>query len=138
MIYDVLIVDDDKVICFLVNKIVKKAGLGKTTIFHNGRTALDYLLSNNTKKNNFIILLDINMPVMNGWEFLEALNTHEVESNIHVAILTSSISESDKTQANNFTRVFDFLSKPLRQGQIDDFRNHDFLEPFFINMENIG
>ena len=62
---------------------------------------LDYILANKDKDKVFLILLDINMPVMNGWEFLDQLNTIVIKPLVKVVIVTSSIDSADKDKAKN-------------------------------------
>lgn len=62
-----------------------------------------------------LIFLDLNMPLLNGFEFLEKLNTlaNGIHSKVKVVILTSSNSPADRLKAKEFPNVIDFFSKPL-------------------------
>ncbi len=131
MVYETWIIDDDKIICMLINKIVEKSGLPKAKVFNNAQDALSILLENNVKEKNYLLLLDINMPEMNGWEFLDTLTTNSLQSNIHVVILTSSINQSDKDKASQYSIIFEFLTKPLKFENVENFQNYPFLTPFF-------
>ena len=71
------------------------------------------MLTGITEKKKYMILLDLNMPVMNGWEFLEELEKTEIASQAKVAIVTSSIDSADRKKAKEFEMVEYFLSKPL-------------------------
>src|SRR5690554_6459701 len=73
---EILIVDDDRVISFLEEKIL--SGLEIPVPFHsffNGKEALEYLEKSTEPEKHFPVLLDINMPVMNGWEFLNHIQS---------------------------------------------------------------
>ena len=110
----VLIVDDDPVILMIHRLKVMKCGLDMDPLeFLNGKPALDYLMKHHTNGQKFLVLLDINMPVMNGWDFLEALEEHKLCDKVDVAIVTSSVNHEDKNRAENYNKVFSYLIKPL-------------------------
>ncbi len=131
MSYEVLIIDDDQIICMLINKIIQKSNLPSASIFNKANDALQHILSYNTKEHHFLIFLDINMPVMNGWDFLNNINSNNVKANVYIAMITSSINESDKKMADQFDCVFEFLNKPVKQESIEQFSKKIFLKPFF-------
>lgn len=116
----VLIVDDDPVILMIHRLKVKKSGLDAEPMeFLNGKPALDYLLEHRSQGHNFLVLLDINMPEMNGWEFLEALKENQICTKVDVAIVTSSVNHEDKAKAQNYERVFSYLTKPLKASDLE-------------------
>lgn len=113
-----LVVDDDPISCFINQKIIEISQItDHIAIVQNGREALDfisnYLVDKENSKSN-LILLDLNMPVMNGFEFLEKFQSWEPElqENIEVVVLTSSYSESDIEKVKAFG-IKTYLSKPL-------------------------
>jgi len=119
----VLLVDDDKAVNFISKMLIKKAGITDhiETVL-NGQQALDYLTnsgeyekSNDTFPRPMLILLDINMPVMDGWDFAEAFSKLEEnqKENIIIVMLTSSLNPDDKTKASNLPVVSGFQNKPL-------------------------
>tara|TARA_R110002051_G_scaffold65839_1_gene119479 strand:- start:23743 stop:24153 length:411 start_codon:yes stop_codon:yes gene_type:complete len=115
MILEILLVDDDPVVQYLHKTLLSKFNFPEQKFFSNGEFALDYILENNNQNLLFLILLDINMPVMNGWEFLEELKKHSIKSLVKVVILTSSIDNSDKDKAKSYHQVFEFMEKPLHE-----------------------
>lgn len=86
--------------------------------FLNPETALkDIEEEYSNKRHNIptVILLDINMPEMSGWEFLDVFNnfSEHLQSQISIYMLTSSVSQKDKITAEQCPCVSGFLSKPL-------------------------
>lgn len=130
MQYQTIIIDDDKVICMLINRLLDKSKLSKAKVFNHASDALDLLIENDSKQQNYLIFLDINMPAMNGWEFLDALKENVLNSNIYVSIITSSISEADKKKAESYTYIFNYLIKPVKLSDIESFEQYNFLTPF--------
>ncbi|WP_300439580.1 response regulator [Christiangramia sp.] len=109
------IIDDDPVYQLIAGKLINKTEIfSHPTFFNSGIDAIEEF----KKEENplpHIILLDINMPYMDGWQFIKKLkqlrpNCKE-ETNIY--IVSSSISERDKHKAEEIEEVIDFISKPL-------------------------
>ena len=117
MIKSVLIVDDDNICNFLTINALKKAGVrGKIDVVLNGLEAIKKLKENNSFPN--LILLDINMPVMDGIDFLRNYKSEGFEGKTKIAMYTSSIREIDKNQALEYEDVFDFINKPISQKKL--------------------
>jgi len=112
MIY--LIDDDDIQNTINVRIIEIVAPKREVRVFKNAKRALEALKEvrkNDLEKEPTFLLLDLNMPQMNGWEFLNHFEDHQHPWPVY--ILTSSINEQDKSRADNFPSVAGFLSKPL-------------------------
>ena len=110
---DIVIVDDDPIVLFLHKTLIKKSqDSSPVHAFENPEEALYHLIGKK-ESTSFLILLDINMPVMNGWEFLEHLRKIKFSHKIFVAMVTSSINRSDKQKAADYPRIVSFLEKPL-------------------------
>jgi CheY-like chemotaxis protein len=120
-----LIVDDDSIIIFIHKKLVGKCGypLAPET-YLNGREALDNLMSTADESSLSIVLLDINMPVMSGWEFLDAIQDKPFAKNMKVAMVTSSVDASDKLKAKTYSQVVGFLEKPITVGMLNELKTH--------------
>ena len=117
LIEQVLLIDDDHISNFLTTSILKKIGLAKQiSICQDGQEGLDLLQHQASMKQPSpdLILLDINMPNMDGFEFLEAfreLNTCSEQPVI--AILTTSQNYQDMERLQHFPEVEVFMNKPL-------------------------
>ena len=113
MSLDVIIVDDDAVVLFLHKILVQKCGYAAVVQdFQDPEAALNNI-SSSTRKNKLLILLDINMPQLSGWKFLELLHDLDRREQIFVAMVTSSINSGDKTRSEDYPEVVAFLEKPL-------------------------
>ena len=125
IIFDsILLVDDDMSVNFLNEFVIKNAGLSKHTKFVTSAIdALAYLKHEapfDDKEANPVpqlILLDINMLRMNGWEFLEELKGMEFEGKdeIMVCMLTTSENPEDEKKALQHPIIHSFSTKPLKK-----------------------
>lgn len=89
--------------------------------YKNGREAIDDLSRRIRSGEAFpeIILLDINMPVMNGWEFLDALS-QEATATFRLYVVSSSVNPEDIRRAESYPIVSGFISKPLPPEALDE------------------
>ncbi|NHN26329.1 response regulator [Flavobacterium jejuense] len=89
-------------------------------IFQNAKEALQYL--DEMKEEVNLILLDINMPIMNGWQFIEHYESLEKEKQtaIVVVMLTSSMNSDDKKRALDFKSIKKFINKPMTAGLVKE------------------
>lgn len=109
-----IIVDDDPLVCFIQKKLLELHEFGQEPLsFSNGLLALNYLKNNYIPDNEYLLFLDINMPVMNGWDFLQEVSSEFPERNFHVIVLSSSTLISDREKAKSFHHVVDYLEKPM-------------------------
>ena len=109
-----MIVEDDPMISFLHREMLRRNNITEESLtFLNGKEALDFMLRDSSEK-HYLVLLDLNMPVMNGWEFLDTLEKiREISCRTKVAIVTSSMNPADKSKAREYAMVEYYLSKPL-------------------------
>lgn len=109
-----IIVDDDDIVTFLQRTIVSKSELDPDPIcFNDAEDALNFLKSDAEPETNYLIMLDINMPKMDGWEFLQHIKLIPGNERFHVVMVTSSIDRKDKRDAANNEHVVDFIEKPV-------------------------
>jgi CheY-like chemotaxis protein len=113
---DLLVIDDDDINIFIIKKIVEKTGYDINMVSKtNGQLAIDHLTNILENGETFpqLILIDINMPVLNGWEFLDAYDELNVSQRVDLYMLSSSVYENDIEKAKTYSKVKGFISKPL-------------------------
>lgn len=133
--FEILVVDDDKIVS-LMHKHLLSNHLQPPISFFNGKKALDYLCSKNKPGKNFLLLLDINMPVLNGWDFLKELRKNSLACSIYVVLVTSSICTVDKRMAQEFEQVIGFCHKPLKVAHLEKLKELPQLKPLIIKKES--
>lgn len=114
-IHRTMLIDDTDIDQKLYQRVLKRSGLVEEVIpFLYADEALEFLRSNASEKID-LIFLDINMPRMNGFEFLEAATREFGDTFAHVVIvmLTTSLAPEDRERAAEFEIVRDFINKPL-------------------------
>jgi CheY-like chemotaxis protein len=114
----VWLIDDDEVFVFLTKKLIaqtEQAVILETYI--NGQEAIDRLREISADESALpdLVLLDLNMPVMDGWEFLNAFQEVKFSApdKIHLYIVTSSISPYEVERAKQIPAVREFIVKPM-------------------------
>jgi len=112
------IIDDDPIFVYGIKRIMNEIDFcDEIIVYANGESALNELgsLVQEGKKLPDVILLDLNMPVMDGWVFLDdfvKIPSHNQE-HLSLYLLTSSINPSDIEKAKNYPIVNNFISKPV-------------------------
>src|SRR6187402_2637508 len=120
---NLLVIDDDDINIFIIKKIVEKTGFDIQMIArNNGQQAIDYLNENIAQQKPLpkLVLIDINMPVMNGWEFIEAYEALGIEQQVDMYILSSSVYENDIEKTKSYKAVKGFISKPLSMERLTE------------------
>ena len=122
MIDKIAVIDDDEVYQMIISRYIEKSGMFKLAEYYQfPKEALKNYID--IKENlPSVMLLDINMPLMDGWQFLEALQSKypEVYDHTKIYIVTSSIAFSDKERFDNFPGLAGFLSKPLNVDKLKE------------------
>jgi CheY-like chemotaxis protein len=122
---NILLVDDDAITVIITDRIIKHNGFAEEVIaLNNGQEALDYLAKcadGSVKDIPEIIFLDLNMPIMDGWEFLEHYQKLSFGINNYppVYILSSTADSEDQKKGMSYSFVKKFISKPLLQRHLE-------------------
>jgi CheY-like chemotaxis protein len=116
------LIDDDLVHAFVVEKMLAKTPNCKNLlVFPDGSPAIDYFKSVATDADKLpdIVFLDINMPVIDGWAFLDefAKIRHTLAKKISIYMLSSSVNPLDMEKAKTYTDVSEYISKPISLNQ---------------------
>jgi CheY-like chemotaxis protein len=115
-IADILLVEDDTLDVKNAQRTLEKIGvLNVMHVAKNGEEAIEYLEQRSVKNEPYpdFVLLDLNMPKMNGIEFLQAIRKHEKWRDLKVFVLTTSEEVEEKTAAKKLG-VSGYITKPLR------------------------
>ncbi len=131
----VLLIDDDEINNMICTKIISKNDFaGNIVACSSARQGLKYLeeaQADSGKDMPSVIFLDINMPVMNGWDFLDQYRQMALlrDKKIILIMLSSSSSSSDLTRAKSYPQVSDYITKPLTATHLHQIREKFFRHP---------
>lgn len=121
---NVFVVDDDKVHHFIIRKLLEKNDIQvKPTFFENGFDALNDLKANLENDENLpdLILLDINMPILDGWQFLEEFSVmrKDILKEVTIHIISSSDNDVNANRLEEFKNMIeDYYVKPMTSESI--------------------
>ena len=129
----ILCVDDDPITLMLCKMVISKSSFAKEIITaQNGEEAINYFdelklnnLGAEIKKYPSLVFLDLNMPVMDGWEFLDQFSKDEYTAffkNTKVIVLSSTIDPKDIEKSKTYPMVIDFLSKPITKDILEELK----------------
>ena len=120
------IIDDDSIYVNLIKKVIETKKLCENLlIFNDGKAGIDYFeaLLQNLNSTNIpeVILLDLNMPVMDGWEFIERFTAirNKFAKPITLYVVSSSINLSDIKKAQSLSSVESYLVKPVNTDELE-------------------
>ncbi|WNH12461.1 response regulator [Thalassobellus suaedae] len=124
-IKNLTLVDDDDVFVLLTKIAIKKTNLvDQIMVFSNGLDALIFLkeMKNNEDALPEIIFLDLSMPIMDGWQFLEEFSKlhPKLAKKVTIYICSSSISPRDILRAKTINEVSDYIIKPITKDKLKD------------------
>lgn len=116
-----IVVDDSKLDCFIAEKIIRNTGrVDACNVFQQASEALSYISNLSDQATNTVVFVDIQMPVMNGFEFVEAFEAlpEDKRKGYSLYMLSSSINENDIARVKAYSSVKQFLNKPLTNDSI--------------------
>ncbi len=119
------IIDDSEVDLFVQKKFIEmRKFAGQVVTFSSPTQALEVLNASKDGDVPGLVFLDLNMPLLNGFEFLDRVRdiSNDVFGRMKVVILTSSNSSADQERARSFDNVIRFISKPLTMQGLDDLK----------------
>jgi YesN/AraC family two-component response regulator len=112
----ICIIDDDPIYVFGMKKLISVNNIcNSILVFNNGHEAIQYLTSNQNKVPD-VILLDINMPIMDGWDFLNEFSNikNNLSKNVTIHMVSSSIDPNDIEKAKGYQEISEYLVKPVK------------------------
>tara|TARA_R110002051_G_scaffold4731_9_gene26266 strand:+ start:2170 stop:2574 length:405 start_codon:yes stop_codon:yes gene_type:complete len=119
----VCIIDDDPIFVYGTKVLLNynRSFCSNILVYENGKEALDDLRFMMKSKIEFpeVIFLDLNMPIMNGWDFLDEFIKLDTQEKVRVYVVSSSINEMDKQRALKYNIVVDFISKPFTAAKLE-------------------
>lgn len=141
MIKKIICIDDDQITLMLCDLVIKNTAFAEEVVTaKNGKEGLNYFSACFSRKESDIlneppqlIFLDLDMPIMNGWDFLEdyLMKYADRLPDIKVVIVSSTVNPEDFARANRYGIVIDFISKPLTSEGIDDLKHNKYLDHYF-------
>jgi len=122
----IVLIEDDPIHAFIAQRILQKSDkVTKLTTFAHGKEAYEGLKIMGENRPD-LIFLDINMPIWDGWQFLQAFQKHEDWAHIPVYVLTSSTDRMDREMAISFGLGDHYLVKPLTAASCQDILQRHF------------
>ncbi|MBC8053994.1 MAG: response regulator [Sphingobacteriaceae bacterium] len=123
----IFVIDDYLINLKVAEMIIKHHGFfDSITTFEEAQLALDFLISEQKNDQSLpdVILLDLSMPVMDGWQFLDKFEELAplLNKRIDIYILSSSTDIRDKMRANRYPTVKDYFTKPISEEMLQDIR----------------
>ncbi len=127
----ILLIDDDEPTNFWNERLIEKSNCAETVVIcEDGKEGLDYINSciENQEPLPDLIFLDLNMPGMNGWEFLEEYKTldESLKDNPLLIMLTTSLNPDDQERMEQMNEVSGFINKPFSIEAMKEVLNKHF------------
>ncbi|MEZ4799418.1 MAG: response regulator [Flavobacteriales bacterium] len=129
-VFDVAcVVDDDRIFVFGISRLMEMTNFcNDLVVCEHGKEALDYLISADGEEQKLpdIILLDINMPVLDGWQFLDEFIKIKprLDKEITIYMVSSSVSKTDIERAKSYDDICDYIIKPVKSEDLQMIIKH--------------
>ena len=116
----IVLIDDDPVFLFIAKEIIEQSSLFQENLltYFNGVRALRDFKETDLKHYKMLVFVDINMPIMDGWDFLDELSDCQLNKDTLVYVVSSSINSSDKEKALSYSIVKGYIPKPLDEAEL--------------------
>ncbi|MCA1750674.1 MAG: response regulator [Flavobacteriales bacterium] len=116
----ILLVDDDPVYTMIMRKSLQMQNISAhCESFDNGLSAVEYFRERYNEDELNLIFLDINMPILDGWGFLDRIENFASPENVGVIVVSSSVNEKDVQRSKSSRLVIDFLIKPVLREHLE-------------------
>ena len=127
MINKIFCVDDDPITLMLYKMVISKAALAETIITaKNGLEALNYYENlSQDETSPELLFLDLNMPIMGGWEFLDNFTQEKYKrfnATTKIIVLSSTIDPKDIEMVKKYPIIMDFISKPITKEMLEELK----------------
>ena len=114
----ICIIDDDEIYQFTTSHVIRKIDANKCVLkFSNGLNAIEFFNANLNEPDKLpeLILLDINMPIMDGWEFIEVFVKliPQLSKKVMIYMISSSVDEADIKRSQSIAEITSFITKPV-------------------------
>lgn len=121
----ICVVDDDEIYQFVIKSQIESRKLArKILMFSDGELAIDFFktVADNADELPDLVLLDLNMPIMDGWEFLDEfiMLKPKLPKKVTIYVVTSSINQTDIDRAKRISEVTDYIVKPINEETLMD------------------
>jgi len=120
---NIFLVDDDHIYQFTAKKTLEAMGMGdQVSIFMDGESAIRFIKENINDPAALpdIIFLDINMPIMDGWQFVEEFQQLNAGKPIALYMVSSSVDTADLKRSKEFTIINDYIIKPVGRSRFEE------------------
>ncbi|MEL4308104.1 response regulator [Joostella sp. CR20] len=127
----ICLIDDDPITIFSVKKLIEVTQItNKVISFSNGIEALEYYKNSENPFFPELILLDLNMPIIDGWEFIDSFSKFSISHQTRIYILTSSINPDDIKKVETYNKKYPFtikhLIKPVTKDKLSNLAKDSF------------
>jgi CheY-like chemotaxis protein len=117
------VIDDDPLYNFGIKKLFEFTKFSESSLFfQNGHEAIEALSLVENDQFPEVILLDINMPIMNGWQFLEEYQKRNLKRETKIYVVSSSINQEEIDRANAYSFVDGYVFKPLTLEKVKELK----------------